>query len=504
MIREKILSFDALHKKIKGHQKAGGKVVLCYGVFGVLHIGHIRYLKSAKKYGDLVVVVLTPDNYAGNDKKQAYESMRAEALAHLDWVDTVAVCPYDNAEEILTTLRPDVYAKGFESVHSVNKSHQNVQEESLCQNLGIKYVVAEESGFSSTSEINIYHSHISEDILNYIYSFKQRHVEDDLLRSLDELQNMKILVVGDTILDEYQYCTAIGKSSKDPTLAVKYESRDLFPGGVLAVANHVANFAGEVTLLTVLGEDDTYEDFIRSEIKHNVRPLFVFKPGAPTLIKTRFIDGYSTHKLFEVYTMDDSFLGEDQDYALCQTVQQQLPNYDLVIVADYGHGALSQNMITVLSSHAPFLAVNTQSNAGNRGFNTIRKYPKADYVSLAEHEIRLEMRDISGKLFPMVSRLTEEMSCRQFVVTRGKKGCMVVDKAASLIQVPSLSQVVVDRVGAGDAFFAITAMLSERGVSNEILGFIGNVIGSMAVGIMGNKKTIEKTHVKEYISSFLR
>ena len=504
MIRKKILSFDVLQKRIKDHQKAGEKVVLCYGVFTTLHIGHIRYLKSARKYGDVVMVVLTPEKYVENDKKQAYESMRAEALAHLDWIDTVAVSTYDNAEEILTTLRPDVYAKGFESVHSVNKSNQNVQEERLCQNLGIKYVVAEESGFSSTGEINLYHSHMSADILNYIYSFKQRHIEDDLLRSLDELRGMKVLVIGDTILDEYQYCAAIGKSSKDPTLVVKYESRDFFPGGVLAVANHVANFAGEVNLATVLGEDDSHEEFIRSELKHNVRPLFVFKRNAPTLIKTRFIDGYSTHKLFEVYTMDDSFLIEDQDHEFCQMVQQQLANYDLVIVADYGHGTLSQNMITVLSKHAPFLAVNTQSNAGNRGFNTIRKYPKADYVSLAEHEVRLEMRDISGKIYPMAVKLIEEMSCRQFVVTRGRKGCMVVSSASNLIQVPSFSQVVVDRVGAGDAFFVITAMLSKRGVSDEILGFIGNAMGSIAVGTMGNKKTIEKTHLKEYISSLLK
>lgn len=81
---------------------------------------------------------------------------------------------------------------------------------------------------------------------------------------------------------------------------------------------------------------------------------------------------------------------------------------------------------------------------------------------------------------------------------------MVVSSASNLIQVPSFSQVVVDRVGAGDAFFVITAMLSKRGVSDEILGFIGNAMGSIAVGTMGNKKTIEKTHLKEYISSLLK
>jgi bifunctional ADP-heptose synthase (sugar kinase/adenylyltransferase) len=253
----------------------------------------------------------------------------------------------------------------------------------------------------------------------------------------------------------------------------------------------------------VLGGIDSYEEFILSNLRSNIDPHYLFKPNAPTLIKKRFIDGYSTNKLFEVYVMDDSFLDTDQDRQFCNFLGEKLPEYDLVVVADFGHGTISPNMIDVIAQKAPFLAVNTQSNAGNRGFNTITKYPKADYVSLAEHEVRLEMRDPSGKLFPMIYKLAKAMRSRHFIVTRGKTGCMLTDQLGSLFQVPCFAENVVDRVGAGDAFFVLTSLFSVLNAPGELLGFIGNVAGSIAVGIMGNKKAIEKNSVAEYVRNLL-
>jgi len=503
-MKSKILDFDTLKKRIESYQKDNKKVVMCYGMFGTLHIGHIRYLKQAEQYGDVVVVVITPDKHINSIEKENYESMRAEAIAHLDWIDSVAVNNCADFQEMIRILKPDVFARGFESVHVSDNNDQEVQDEQFFQNMGIQYVIAKEDSFSTTEQINRYLSNFSENVFNYIHLFKQRYSKDDLLRALDQLRRLNVLVIGDTILDEYHFCSAIGKSSKDPTLALKYEHRDFFAGGILAVANHAASFAGRVDLVTVLGENNSYEDFILSQLKPNIRPFYVFKPNAPTLIKKRFIDGYSTNKLLEIYVMDDSYLDTEQDQALCNMVRKQLPHCDLVIVADYGHGTLSRNLIDILTKEAPFLAVNTQSNAGNRGFNTISKYLRADFVSLAEHEIRLETREVSGRLFPMMVKIAQDMSCRHFVVTRGKKGCILTDKQGGLFQVPSFAQKVVDRVGAGDAFFVMTSMFSALDVPGELLGFIGNVAGSLAVEIMGNKKSIDKHLVVEYIDNLLK
>ena len=109
--------------------------------------------------------------------------------------------------------------------------------------------------------------------------------------------------------------------------------------------------------MTVLGERDSHEDFIRSQLHPDVTPYFAVQDGAPTLIKRRFIEGYSLNKLFEVYVMDDSGLAEDKDLEVCDWLRGELPKYDLVIAADFGHGTVSDNMVRVLRENARFLAV---------------------------------------------------------------------------------------------------------------------------------------------------
>jgi bifunctional ADP-heptose synthase (sugar kinase/adenylyltransferase) len=318
------------------------------------------------------------------------------------------------------------------------------------------------------------------------------------------MSSLDVLIIGDAILDDYQHCTAIGKSSKDPTLALKYQSHDLFAGGVLAVANHVANFANRVTLVSVLGDQDSQEKFIRSQLQPNIEPHFAFKKGAPTTVKRRFIDSYSLNKLFEVYVMDDSGLPRAQDQELDRDLQEHLARCDLVIAADFGHGTISPEMVKSLGRQAPFLAVNTQANAGNRGFHTISRYHQSDYVSIAGHELRLEMRDLKSELRPLMHQLQERLGCSKLVVTHGRHGCAVCDDQGEFVKVPSFAQNIVDRVGAGDALLSVTSLAAFLNVSNELLGFIGNVVGSLAVTFLGNRKPIDKLSVKKYIVSLMK
>jgi len=266
----------------------------------------------------------------------------------------------------------------------------------------------------------------------------------------------------------------------------------------------VANFVGAVKLVSVLGGKDSYEDFVKSKLMDNVSCYFVLQDNAPTIIKRRFVEGYSFNKLLEVYIMDDSELPEEQDARLCDWISAEMPNYDLVIAADFGHGAISAGMREVLANHAPFLAVNTQANAGNRGFHTISCYPRADLVCIAEHEIRLERRKMNGPLRPMMTELSEQLDCETFIVTRGRRGCLVKGKNSDFVSVPSFTNKVVDRIGAGDAFFSIASLSAAQKADNEIVGFLGNVVGSLAVEIIGNQKPIDRFSAEKYIVSLLK
>jgi bifunctional ADP-heptose synthase (sugar kinase/adenylyltransferase) len=103
-------------------------------------------------------------------------------------------------------------------------------------------------------------------------------------------------------------------------------------------------------------------------------------------------------------------------------------------VADYGHGMMTNEAIEVMCNKARFLAVNTQANAGNRGFNTICKYPRADFVSTAEHEIRLEFRNRKGDLRDMVETLSQKIGCSRVIVTRGNRGCLSTIKTKAFLR----------------------------------------------------------------------
>lgn len=115
--------------------------------------------------------------------------------------------------------------------------------------------------------------------------------------------------------------------------------------------------------------------------------------------------------------MDCNGLSEQKDLWMCKWIEDNARQYDVVIVADYGHGAISKNLINVLARNSRFLAINTQANAGNRGFNTISKYPNMDYACLAEHEIRVETRVMNGDIRTLMEPLAKKLACKYFVVT---------------------------------------------------------------------------------------
>jgi rfaE bifunctional protein kinase chain/domain/rfaE bifunctional protein nucleotidyltransferase chain/domain len=503
----KQMDLTALGKIIAELKKQGKRVIHCHGVFDLLHIGHIRYFEEAKAMGDVLVVTLTPDVYVdkGPYRPAFPEELRAEAVASLKTVDYVAINKWPTAEETLRLLRPDVYVKGSEfSKITTDKTGKIQREKEVVDEIGAHIAFTDDIVFSSTNLINRYLSNLPEEIDDYLTLFRKRHSLDEIEDLIDRMSDLKVLVVGDTILDEYQYCEPMGKSTKDPVLTVKYQSRDLFAGGVLAVANHVANFADTVQLVTVLGEQDSHEAFIRSQLRKNITLHHEVQKGAPTLIKRRFVDGYSFNKLFEVYIMDDSGLCPEKDRAMCRWLEDHIRDYDLVISSDFGHGAVSDSMVSVLGGASNFLSVNAQANSGNRGFHTVTRYPRADYVCIAEHEIRLEMRNKNGPIQPMMKKLSDALGTRQFVVTRGRKGSVVMNKEGECVDVPSFATHVVDRVGAGDTVLSLTSMASRLGASNEVLGFLGNVVGAIAVGVIGNKKSIDRTSVHKFVTSLLK
>ncbi|MBX9622897.1 MAG: adenylyltransferase/cytidyltransferase family protein [Gemmataceae bacterium] len=506
MANPKIHSLDELVALLDRHRADGRRVVHCHGVFDLLHIGHVRHFEQAKKLGDVLVVTLTPDRFVnkGVGRPAFTDALRAEFLASLACIDYVAVNKWPTAVDTIHLLRPHVFAKGSEFQNLQDTIGHVSKEGEAIRAIGGEIVFTEDIVYSSSALINQYMSQYPDHVREFLSDFAARHPAEDVLAPLRAAEGLKVLVVGETIIDEYSYCEAIGKSGKEPVLATRYLGTDRFGGGVLACANHAAGFAERVDVFTMLGEGMDQEDFVRGVLKPNVTPILVEKKNSPTIVKKRFVEKYLSQKMFEVYRMNDEALDERADADLCDRLRAVVPDYDVVIVADYGHAMLTPDAIDVLCRHSKFLAVNTQSNAGNHGFNMISKYPRADYVCLAQREVALETR--SQRLTPdeMVRHVSGRLDCPRVMMTRGSAGTMYYTAPAETHRAPAFATKVVDRVGAGDAVLCVTTLAIAAGAKPEFVPFIGNVVGAEAVTILGNQRSIERIPLYRHIECLLK
>ncbi|MDA2934635.1 PfkB family carbohydrate kinase [Acidobacteria bacterium AH-259-D05] len=483
------------------------KIVHCHGVFDLIHIGHIRHLQQAKRLGDVLVVTMTPDRYVnkGPHRPAFAQDLRAESVAALDCVDYVALNEWPTAVEAIQLLKPDIYVKGSEYGNPEGDLTGNiVREEAAVKAAGGEIAFTHDIVFSSSSLINKYFPVFPKEVSEYLMGFSSRYSVRDVVQYLEKARALNVLVVGEAIIDEYQYCEQIGKSVKEPVLAVRYLSSEKFAGGSLAVANHAANFCDNVGLLTFLGEEASHEHFLRQHINNKVEGILLYKANSPTIVKRRFVEVYLLQKLFEVYEINDDQLDQSANQELCAKLEKILPRYDVVIVADYGHGMLSQQAIEILSNKAAFLAVNTQANARNRGFSTISKYPRADYVCLATHELALEERQQQGTHRDMILSVSRKLKCGRVLVTRGKSGSLGYSVDESFVEVPAFAHEVVDRMGAGDTVLSLTALCVAQHAPMEVTGFIGNVVGAQAVAMLGHRMSIEREPLFKHIESLLK
>jgi len=503
----KIQPIEELPEVLASRRANGAKLVLCQGAFDLLHIGHIRHLEHARNLGDVLVVTVTADRFVdrGPHRPAFHEDLRAEAIAALECVDHVAITSSPTAVEAIRLLGPDFYVTGAESKEpDIDYADRTTHEEAAIKAVGGQLIVAEDITYSSSSLINRYLPVFPKETSDYLKHFSAGHSGGDVLRYLESATPLKVLVVGEAIIDEYQYCEAIGKSSKEPTLVVKDLSTEKFAGGILAAGNHVANFCDDVGLITFLGADAPQEEFIRERLNTRIKKTFLYRQDSPTIVKRRIVESYFFTKLLEIYEINDGPVAEDDNAMLCAALTEHVAQYDVVIVIDFGHGMLTGEAIDILCDKARFLAINAQSNAENRGYHTISRYPRADYVCVAESEMRLEARDRRGDLRQMVLDVSRKLACGRVVVTRGKKGCLCYGEDEGFFEVPAFAGQIVDRIGAGDAFLSLTAPCVAQKVPMEVVGFVGNCAGALAVATVGNRQPIDRGALFSHIESLLR
>ncbi len=334
----------------------------------------------------------------------------------------------------------------------------------------------------------------------YVTKYKEKFSVDQIKEILESLQSLKVLIIGDTIIDEYCFVEPRGGSAKDPMLTVDYLQEEVYAGGILAIANHISNFTEKVTLITLLGDRNTYQEFISGKLNKKVIPHFFVKENSPTVSKRRYINNTRNEheKLFMIENINFAPISSHLEEEVIVLLEKEMPHYDLVLVGDFGHGFINQRIVDILEKKAKFLAVNVQTNSANLGFNFVTKYNHPSFLSMDGMELRFAVGEKSPDYNALIAKLHRLKGYSHFLVTLGKEGVAYFNDG-NILYCPAFVSNVIDVVGAGDAILSVASLMSCKKTNTELIPFIANCVGGVAVGIMGNEKSVSKKDILDFV-----
>lgn len=466
-------------REILGAPPRQQKVIMCHGVFDIVHPGHVRHLIYAKSKASVLVASLTADRHIDKGKYRPHvpQNLRALNLAAFEVVDYVVIDENATPLENLRIIQPDYFAKGYEYT-ATGDLHPRTQEEmEVVQSYGGELLFTPgDIVYSSSNLINLAPPVLKIEKLLTLMDTENVSF-DSLRRTVDQLNGHRVHVVGDTIVDSYTHCAMIGGQTKTPTMSVLFEKQTDFIGGAGIVAEHMKAAGAEVVFSTVLG-NDKYKDFVLDGLGRSgvdCRPIV--DETRPTVNKNAIVtNGY---RLLKIDTLDNSSISDNILQDLMQAIAEQ-PG-EAIVFSDFRHGIFNRRTIPKLIDAIPKGRYRVADSQVASRWGNITDFKGFDLITPNEREARFALGDQDSGIRPLASGVYDAAQCKLLILKLGDRGVLTCrggdhENLDSFFVVDSFVDTVVDAVGAGDALlaYATLAMLS----SNNCV--IATILGSIA------------------------
>jgi rfaE bifunctional protein kinase chain/domain len=478
--RRKVKTVDELCAVI-GSRPRAKKVIMCHGVFDLVHPGHIRHLLYAKEKADILVASLTADTHITKAQYRPFvpQDLRALNLAALEMVDFVVIdlnpTPIDN----ITRIQPDFFAKGYEYADGgINPKTQ--QELEVLQGYGGEFLFTPgDIVYSSSHLIETEPPNITLEKLLLLMEADGLDF-DRLRRIIETCEGKRVHVIGDTIVDSLTYTTMIGGMTKTPTPSVRFDNCVDFIGGAAVVAKHLRAAGAEVTFSTMLGDDPLKDFVLEGLIDSGVKCIPIIDKTRPTTHKNAYVCG--DYRLLKVDTLDNRSITDKQIEQLCDQIEKV--DAEAVVFSDFRHGIFNRRTIPAMTSAIPASAFRVADSQVASRWGNILEFKGFHLLTPNEREARFALADQDTGVRPLAAKLHEEAECKTVILKLGDRGVMTCRRAKendlrSFFVVDSFAQNVVDAVGAGDALLAY-ATLSLLTDESEVAA---SVLGSMAAAL---------------------
>ncbi|TMP27116.1 ADP-heptose synthase [Pseudoalteromonas rubra] len=472
------------------------KKVLVTGKFDLLHPGHIRLLKFAKECGDHLTVAVLSDSSC-EEPCRISESHRLEMLNSLECVDQAFISS-DDASIIIHKIKPAIVVKGKEF------EERNNPELSALQCYGGKLIFG--SGeFESNAEQFIRRNSSAKNHFDFkeIKEYISRHRirQPDIDNTLNTIQKLDVLVIGEVIVDEYVQGTAVGLSQEDPTIVMTPNKTDTFLGGAAITAGHIkAIGARKVNLISVIGEDKA-SNYVKKYIDNYELDTYLYTDNSrPTPLKTRYRAGTKT--LLRVNNVRQHKISLELQADIFNKVENLIPELDIVVFSDFNYGLLPQTLvesITKLCENNNVKIVADSQSSSQVG--DISRYKNMDLITPTEREVRVALNNPDDGLVILAQKLAKKSQAKNVVITLAEEGLFIHLPSQDFSKwendkLPAINKHAVDPAGAGDCFLAASSLALCTGAPIWQACYLGSLAAACQVGSVGNtplkRITLEK------------
>lgn len=467
--------------EVRSLAKPEQRVVFVSGNFNVVHPGHLRLLKFASECGDFLVVGVHPDASTG---ARLAAALRLEAVKAISLVDYAFVLQ-GPAEQFIGSLRPAVVVKGKEY-----ESQRNA-EQAVVDAYGGKLLFGSgEVRFSSLDLLQRDYFEANFSTVRKPAEFPARHGfrVADLKARLPRFASLRVLVVGDLIVDEYINCDPLGMSQEDPTIVVTPIERSRFVGGAAIVSAHARGLGATVRYLGVAGKDEA-AGFARQTLdSHGVKHTILEDDSRPTTLKQRYRAAGKT--LLRVSHLRQHDVRPQLAARIFEAVEAGIGDTDLVIFSDFNYGCLPQALVEqiVALANRKGVAMVADSQASSQ-VSDVSRFVGMMLITPTEREARLALRDSSSGLAVIAAELQRKAQARNVVITLGSEGALIYAPNGSewlADQLPAFNTSPKDTAGAGDSFLATAALGLCAGMDMWQSAYIGSLAAACQTSRVGN------------------
>ncbi len=454
--------------------------VFVYGDFNILHPGHLRLLKFAKESGDYLTVGINPDSV---NNKGIPQEIRLESIQATSYVNEAFILE-SSAIDYIKENKPDIVVKGKE-----HENNENPELEIINSYNGKMMFSSGEIGFSSIDLLREEFFSVNGNIKHSDNFIKRHNFKlEDLKKIIEKFSNLNVLVIGDTIVDEYITCEPLGMSQEDPTIVVAPLLNDKFVGGAAIVASHASTLGADVTFISVLGDDDN-NSYVKQKLKEiNIDTYLYLDSTRPTTLKQRFRAKEKT--LLRVNHLKQHSISKDIENSIIKTIEKSIDNINLIIFSDFSYGVLTTSLIKKISElglkNNILMVADSQSSSQ---VGDISKFKNMTLVTPTEREIRLSLNDFESGLVVLSEKLKNITDTTYIFTTLGAEGMIIynaVEKELLTDNLQALGSNVKDVSGAGDSLLACSAMALAVGANIWQSAYLGSISSGIQISRVGN------------------